>query len=94
MLDDASGGAAEPAAAASDGAADQGLWGGTESNRAAPDRDAPGHGMWTESDSIRDRGEPGHQHGGSIRARPWGPVPGLREPTGWRRGIRTVTRRG
>jgi len=47
--------------------------------------------MWTESDSIKDPEKARHQYGGSIRSRPWGPVPGHPEPTGWRRGIRQAS---
>jgi hypothetical protein len=84
--------AAEEIVAASTG--ERSLWGAPTSADAQPDREAPGHGMWTESDSIREPHAPLHQHGGSIRSRPWGPVPGLREENGWRRGIRAVTRKG
>jgi len=69
------------------------LWGTPTASEVPPDGEArlPG---WTESDSTRDPETPAHPHGSSIRSRPWGPVPGLREPTGWRRGIRSVTRKG
>ena len=92
MRADAPGHVPVPAAVAA--AAPDGLWGDPTAVESQPDREARGHGMWTESDSIRRAGEPGRQHGGSIRPRPWGPVPGLRQPTGWRRGIRAVTRKG
>ena len=87
-------GAAPSNAAESVVGAGQGLWGSAAAAESGPDREARGHGMWTEADSIRSADDPRHQHGGSIRARPWGPVPGLREPTGWRRGVRAVTRKG
>jgi len=69
------------------------LWGTPTASEVPPDGESrlPG---WTESDSTRDPETPAHPHGSSIRSRPWGPVPGLREPTGWRRGIRSVTRKG
>jgi hypothetical protein len=72
----------------------RGLWGTPGPTEMPPDRAAPEHGMWTESDSVKDPEKARHQHGGSIPSRPWGPVPGHPEPTGWRRGIRTVTRKG
>jgi hypothetical protein len=71
-----------------------GLWGAPASTDNGPDRDAPGHGMWTESGSIREPDPHERQHVSSIRSRPWGPVPGHSEPTGWRRRIRAVTRKG
>lgn len=71
-----------------------GLWGAPASTDNGPDRDAPSHGMWTESGSIREPDPHERQHVSSIRSRPWGPVPGHSEPTGWRRGIRAVTRKG
>lgn len=70
------------------------LWGEPASTDNGPDRDAPSHGMWTESGSVREPDPHERQHVGSIRSRPWGPVPGHSEPTGWRRGIRAVTRKG
>jgi hypothetical protein len=71
-----------------------GMWGAAAATGAGPDREAPNHGMWTESGSVREPDPHGQQHVGSIRSRPWGPVPGHSEPTGWRRGIRAVTRKG
>jgi hypothetical protein len=87
--DDASEEKAVPAAAGGGG-----LWDAIAPTETAPDSEARVQGMWTESDSIRDQEAPAHQHGSSIRSKPWGPVPGLREPTGWRRGIRSATRKG
>ena len=79
---------------ASTSAAEQtGMWGAAASTDVGPDKDAPNHGMWTESGSVREPDPHGQQHVGSIRSRPWGPVPGHSEPTGWRRGIRAVTRK-
>jgi hypothetical protein len=80
---------AEPAAAA-----DRGLWDTASAAETPFDTEGRARGMWTESDSIRSSDDPGHQHGSSDRSRPWGPVPGSREPTGWRRGIRAVSRKG
>jgi hypothetical protein len=45
-------------------------------------------GMWTGPESTGGPQGARNQHGGSVRARPWGPVPGLREPAGRLRGIR------
>ena len=87
--DDAPEAKAVPAAAGSGG-----LWGTIVPTEPAPHGETRVQGMWTESDSIRDPEAPAHQHGGSIRSKPWGPVPGLRETTGWRRGIRSATRKG
>jgi hypothetical protein len=70
------------------------LWGTSAPTEVLPDGEALIPGLWTEPDSIRSAEAPIHQHGSSIRSRPWGPVPGLHEPTGWRRGIRSVTRKG
>ena len=82
-----------PTASAADGAAQpeptsgSGLWGGSHTGDG-PDRPALGHGLWSEPDSVRDP-EPAHnQHGGSVRSRPWGPVPGQKDGAGKRRGIR------
>lgn len=86
--DDAPDETAVPAPAGSGG-----LWGTIAPTETAPEGEARVQGMWTEPDSIRDPEAPTHQHGSSIRSKPWGPVPGLREPTGWRRGIRSVTRK-
>ena len=74
----------------SDGAAApnaSGLWGGLQSGDG-PDRAANGHGLWSEPDSARDIEPARNQHGGSIRSRPWGPVPGQKNGAGKRRGIR------
>jgi hypothetical protein len=71
----------------------RGLWGATVPTAAPPDKPSANHAMWTEPDSIRDPEKARHQHGGSIRSQPWGPVPGLRDATGWRRGVR-VLRKG
>jgi len=86
--DDVSQTPAVPAAAAA-----RDLWGALPAAEAPPDQEDHVPGMWTEADSIRDPQTPAQQHGGSVRPKPWGPVPGLREPTGWRRGIRAVTRK-
>ena len=76
-------------------AADSGdLWSIPAAAKAPEDDGVRVPGIWTEADSIRSAETSAHQHGGSIRSKPWGPVPGLREPTGWRRGIRAVTRKG
>jgi hypothetical protein len=53
-----------------------------------PDKPASVNGMWTESDLLRDPEPQRHQHGGSIRPRPWGPVPGHREPATGLRGLK------
>ena len=67
-----------------------GLWGGAPPAVDSSDAEEHGLGMWTESDSIVDAA-PGHPAStGSIRARPWGPVPGSQELSGWRRGIRAI----
>jgi len=71
----------------------QGLWGTPIQTEVPPDRSADGHGMWTESDLVRDPEAARHQYAGSIRTKPWGDRPGsLREATGWRRGIRRASR--
>ena len=70
------------------------LWSVPAAAKAPDDTEAQVPGIWTEADSTRSAEAAAHQHGGSIRSKPWGPVPGLREPTGWRRGIRAVTRKG
>ncbi len=72
----------------------RGLWGTPAPSEDQPDRPAVGHGMWTEPDSIATPRGGRLQHGSSIRSRPWGPVPGLRDATGWRRGLRTVRHKG
>jgi hypothetical protein len=71
-----------------------GLWGSVATGESSPDRAAPAICMWTESDSSKDPEADRRQHGGSIRSQPWGPVPGHREATGWRRVIRSSTGRG
>jgi hypothetical protein len=71
----------------------RGLWGVPARAGEPPDEPSVKHGMWTEADSIRDPERARHQYGGSIRSRPWGPVPGLRDETGWRRVIRVATTR-
>jgi hypothetical protein len=78
----ATGGTAEPVAVAG-----RGLWGAPAPTDTPPDRAARGHGMWTESDSLKDPESARHQNEGSIRSRPWGPVPGHSEPTGRLRGL-------
>jgi hypothetical protein len=70
-----------------------GLWDAIIAGENAPDRAAPSIGMWTESDSARDPEADRRQHGGSIRSQPWGPVPGHRDESGWRRGLKAATRR-
>lgn len=84
--DAAAGGAAGEAAAA----AGASLWGTPAETDAPVDRDAKGHGLWTEPALVNepDGGREGHAR--SDKARPWGPVPGLRDDGGWRRGIRTA----
>ena len=87
--DPAPAGPVEPA-----GAGGRGLWGTPIPTEAPPDRAARDHGMWTGPDSVEKTDGRRHQHGGSIRSRPWGPVPGLTEPTGWRRGLRQIGGKG
>jgi hypothetical protein len=67
---------------------DPGIWGTPAQSEVQPDRAASGHGMWAEPDMIRDEGSGRNQHAGSIRERPWGPVPGHREPASGLRAIR------
>ena len=89
--------AADPAASESADAAvtgGHGLWGTPIPTDVPPDRAALGHGMWTGPDTVEKTDGPRHQHGSSIRSRPWGRVPGLTEPTGWRRGIRQIGGKG
>jgi hypothetical protein len=80
-------GADEGADAGAD--AGSGIWGATASAEASPDQPVPGHGMWTEADLARDPEPERHQHTGSIRERPWGPVPGHRDNS---RGLRNTGR--
>ena len=87
--DDAPDETAVPAAAAGEG-----LWGIAPSGSAQPDEGTRAQGMWTEADSIRDQEGRPHKYGSSIRSKPWGPVPGLREPAGRRRGIGSPKRKG
>jgi len=72
----------------------RGLWGVPAQNEEPPDKEARARGLWTEPDSAVEPHGPSNKHGRSIRSRPWGPVPGLPEPTGWRRGVRLVSGRG
>jgi hypothetical protein len=74
-------------------AAGASLWGAPIAAEAAPDRPARGGGMWTESDSSADPEADRRQHGGSIRAQPWGRVPGLRDEAVWRKGVISKGRR-
>ena len=70
--------------------AGEGIWGAAADGPEPPDQPAPSLGMWAEPDIDRDA-EPERerdQHGGSIRPRPWGPVPGHREPASGIRGIK------
>ena len=72
------------------------LWGAPAPSEAPvevpPDTAARSHGLRPGTDSIEDSEAGRGEHGGSIRSRPWDPVPGVQEPTGRRRGIRTLRR--
>jgi hypothetical protein len=74
-------GAATPLPDAGDG-----IWGAALEGPAPPDRPAADLGMWAEPDIDRDAEPDRNQHEGSIRARPWGPVPGHRDSPGGMRG--------
>ncbi|MGA3029811.1 MAG: hypothetical protein ABSE58_03600 [Candidatus Limnocylindrales bacterium] len=77
--------AVEPAAARGGG-----LWGTAPAAEAPVDRDARGHGLWTEPALVSESDDGHEQHAGTVRSRPWGPVPGLHDDAGWHRGIRTA----
>src|ERR1035437_9197001 len=55
---------------------------------AASPEPPSGSGLWSEPDSARDLEPVRNQHGGSIRSRPWGPVPGQKDGANKRRGVR------
>jgi hypothetical protein len=56
-----------------------GIWEEAQDDPAPAEPPALSLGMWAEPDVDRE-GDPDRQkHGSSIRARPWGPVPGHRD---------------
>jgi hypothetical protein len=75
-------------------AAGMDLWGAPIPAESEPDRAARGGGMWTEPDSILEPETGRRAHGSSIRATPWGRVPGLRDEALWRKGIKPAGGRG
>jgi hypothetical protein len=68
------------------------LWGIPELADVAVDRPATDHGLWSEVDVARERAKgpgPGrNSHGGSVRTRPWGQVPGGGKDAVYLRGLR------
>lgn len=66
-----------------------GLWGPADKAETQVDRDAKGHGLWTEPALVSKPDDGPERRAGSARSRPWGPVPGLHDDSGWHRGIRT-----
>lgn len=83
--------AAAAAAPQADASVGGGLWGILSTPGVEPDRPAGGHGLWAEPDVVRNREPARDQHGGSIRSRPWGPVPGRQDSPAGLRAIKSLT---